>query len=380
MSGPRQLSLRDLNRTTLARQRLLERHWATPAEAVGALAGLQAQHANSPYIALWSRVRDFSIADLEAAIEDRSVVKATVVRATLHLVAATDFHALDAAAAEARIANWRPTATRAGLDMDGLNAALLEYCREPRTVAEMETHLDRLAPDSHLKKHMPAGVRHVAFRIASAGGGLVHVPPSGLWRSHGKPRYIDARVWLPRERRPHPDQALRSAVERYLTAYGPASLADIGKWVGQPRVSTVRAAVAALDDRIMALRDPDGRDLVDLAGLSVRDGKRDAPVRFLARWDSALIGYDVRDRILPEAYRAAVIKKNGDFLPTFLVDGMVAGLWAVDAARDEAVLTITPFGTVSAAFRRDLEAEAERLVRFVEPEAARHGLAWTPGP
>jgi hypothetical protein len=323
-------------------------------------------------------VRDFAIADLEAALEDRCVVKATVMRTTLHLVAATDYHAFDAAAAEARIVNWAPTAKRAGLDAAALNQALLDYCREPRTVAEMETHLDEIAPDSRLAKVMPAGVGHAAFRIASAGGGLAHVPPSGLWRSHGKPRYVDAGVWLPREGRPDGEVGLQVAVERYLAAYGPASLGDIAKWVGQPRVSRVRAAVEALGERIVPLRGPDERDLVDLADRSVPDCDQPAPARFLARWDSVLIAYDVRDRILPDAYRAAVIKKNGDFLPTVLVDGVVAGLWTVEAAKGEAALTITPFTKLTRREQQELEAEGERLVRFVEPEATRHAVSWAP--
>lgn len=276
------------------------------------------------------------------------------------MVAATDDHALDAASVEWRVANWRATARRAGLDIAALHEALLGYCHEPRTVAEMETHLNTLAP-ADIADHMPAGVRNVPFRLASAGGGLVHVPPSGLWRSHGKPSYIDARVWLPRERRPAPDSALQHAIQRYLMAYGPASLGDIGKWTGQPKLPRVRAAVAGLGDRIVPLTGPDGRDLLDLADAPSIDGHASSPARFLARWDSALIAYDVRDRILPEAYRPTVIKKNGDYLPTILVDGLVAGLWTVDARRREAVLTIAPFGKLTAAVRRELDTEAERL-------------------
>ncbi len=86
----------------------------------------------------------------------------------------------------------------------------------------------------------------------------------------------------------------------------------------------------------------------------------------------------MRDRILPDAYRAAVIKKNGDFLPTVLVDGLVAGLWTVDVTRREAVLTVTRLGKLARAVRRELEEEAERLVRFVEPEATAHAIAWAP--
>ncbi len=86
--------------------------------------------------------------------------------------------------------------------------------------------------------------------------------------------------------------------------------------------------------------------------------------------------YDVRARLLPEAFRDVVIKKNGDFLPTILVDGVVAGLWAVAVTKGEAVLTISSFTKVVAGARTELESEAERLVRLVEPEATSHAAAW----
>ena len=47
-------------------------------------------------------------------------------------------------------------------------------------------------------------------------------------------------------------------------------------------------------------------------------------------WDSAVLAFDDRRRILPDAYRSEVIKRNGDCLPTILVDGMVAGIWRAD--------------------------------------------------
>ena len=104
--------------------------------------------------------------------------------------------------------------------------------------------------------------------------------------------------------------------------------------------------------------------------------ERAAPARFLARWDSILIGYDVRDRILPDAYRPAVVRKNGDFLPSFLVDGFVAGLWAPDRTGVEAAITLTPFAAVGRADRRALVDEAERLIRFIEPDARTHAVRW----
>ena len=373
-----ELSARQLNRTTLLRQSLLERSADDAVAAVRRLGGLQAQYANAPYIALWSRLADFAIADLERALEDRSVVKATVIRATLHVVAADDYPALSAATAVARMADWRWSAERVGIPTAELHRRLLGFAGEPRTLAEMEAHLEAFLPDSALVGKVPAGVPHVAFRMAESHGWLIHVPPSGRWGSFAKPRYIDASVWLPDATPADPDVALRIAVERYLGAYGPASDADIGKWIGQPRLPRVRAAIAALGERIRCFRDTDERTLVDLAGAPLASGDEAAPGRFLARWDEVLIGYDRRERILPEAVTGDVIRrKNGDFLPAFTVDGYVAGTWSVATSPTEAILELAPAAPVPPTERSELTHEAERLVRFVAPMAPRHGVRWT---
>ena len=217
----------------------------------------------------------------------------------------------------------------------------------------------------------------MAFRVASTGGGLVHVPPSGFWGQHGKARYVAATTWIgERGAQIDLDTAHETAVVRYLGAYGPASLADIAKWLGPARLGNLRAAIERLGDQLRPRLGDDGRELLDLADASVPREDRAAPVRFLSRWDSVLISYDERSRILPAAHRAAVAKKNGDFLPTFLVDGFVAGLWSVTTTKGVATLRLEPFGRVGADDRRSLAAEGERLLRFIEPDAREHAIAW----
>ena len=65
------LTLRELNRAALARQMLLKRESVPVVTAVERLAALQAQWAPSPYIALWSRLKDFDRASLWNAIEKK---------------------------------------------------------------------------------------------------------------------------------------------------------------------------------------------------------------------------------------------------------------------------------------------------------------------
>ena len=131
-----------------------------------------------------------------------------------------------------------------------------------------------------------------------------------------------------------------------------------------------------LRDELRTVAAEDGRELYDLLDATVAREDRTAPPRFLSRWDSVLISYDARERILPPAYRDAVIKKNGDFLPTFLVDGFVAGRWSVAAGKGVATLRLEPFERIGANDRRALETEAEALVRFVEADAPDHAVVW----
>src|SRR5688572_6076824 len=85
------LSRKALNRAYLARQMLLERHRVSPVEAIERLVGLQAQQPRPPFVGLWSRVEGFRREDLLRLIEERTVVRSTLWRGTLHLTSAADY-------------------------------------------------------------------------------------------------------------------------------------------------------------------------------------------------------------------------------------------------------------------------------------------------
>ena len=370
---------RVLNRTALLRQSLLVRTDASLAVAIARLAGIQAQHPNASHVALWSRVAGFESATLERALERRTVVKATTIRSTLHLVAARDYPFFDVASSVGRVEVWAATVRRAGVDVPAIHRKLLEYADEPRTVDEMETFVAQLAPGARLASHAPGGLTRAAFRIVSANGGLVHAPPSGFWGEHRAPRYVAAQSWLKDTDSPTAEDALATLLRRYLRAYGPASLADVGRWSGDRKLPRLRKAVDGLGDEIRRDRAEDGRELVDLADAPMATGDEPAPARFLARWDSVVIGYDDRARILPPKLSSAVIKKNADILATFLVDGSIAGTWKSETTKGVGVLRLSPLVTVPKRERTAVEEEGERLVRFVERDADRHELVWARG-
>ena len=85
------LSTRALNRALLARQLLLERSTLSIPDAVEQVGGLQTQYAPSGYVGLWTRLAGFERADLTRALEDRAVIQATLMRATIHIVSRREY-------------------------------------------------------------------------------------------------------------------------------------------------------------------------------------------------------------------------------------------------------------------------------------------------
>jgi hypothetical protein len=195
---------------------------------------------------------------------------------------------------------------------------------------------------------------------------LVHVPSAE--ETYGRARYVPAESWLgpPRAADADPDRAARHVTRRYLGAFGPASVEDLVAYVGRGRnIGRWRAVVADMADELVELRDEEGRTVIDLPDAPRPAADTPAPPRLLARWDSLLLAWETkhRDRVLPPKRQASVITKNADVLPSFLVDGMVAGTWLPrQDDNGERSLDLRPFGRLLAADRDALEAEGTRLL------------------
>jgi hypothetical protein len=365
------LTLRDLNRATLARQMLLGRESVGVVEALERLAGMQAQYSPSPYIGLWTRLEAFKKEDLTSALLNREVVKASLMRWTLHLASAGDYAYFARAVAESRAAVWRPNAEKAGVDAPALHKALLEFAAKPRLLDEMREFVDaqaQLPPD-------PDRYPYTIWHAASARGWLVHVPPSGTWKYFGKNSYISTREWLGQMEEPSLQDAMVHLVRRYLGALGPATRADVVSWGGLRKVSLVDEAIRTLGDEVVTFQGEDGKALYDLAVSPRPRGDVPAPIRYLPKWDNLLLGYDNRERVLPARYRKVIIAKNGDVAPTFLVNGVVAGMWSSKLERNTATLNLEAFEEIGPEAWAALDEEGERLIRFVEPEAKNYAIA-----
>lgn len=357
------LTLRALNRAMLARQMLLSRETAGVVAAIERLAALQAQWAPSPYIALWSRLVSFERERLWRAIEGARVVRARLMRGTLHLVSARDFYAYAVATQDLQRGAWNRLQVGRGVDPKAVARLAVAFAKTPRAKEDVLAHLTERVGS------LGGPYGWLIWRFVSAHADLVSAPPGGRWDYGGTDApYVAARHWMKGGARPDEDAAIAHLIHRALGAFGPMTLADIAKFAGQmpPRI---RPILERLAPKLARFVDEHRRALYDLPRAPRPDPETEAPVRFLPRYDELLIAYQHRDRVMSEAHRPAVYAKNAIVEAVVLADGFGAGTWALERTKADAIVRVSPFRRLSARERSATVAEGERLARFMAPEA-----------
>ena len=336
------LTKRHLNRALLARQLLLERSSVSIPEAVEQVGGLQTQYAPSGYVGLWTRLADFRREALTDALEERTVIQATLMRTTIHVVSAREFWRYAMGVRRARREWALRTPGRNGDEASLVEAAtrMREALEDgPRTVKELG--------------ELGAGfVGNLGLWVD-----LVRVPPSGTWERRRADRLALAEDWVgPTDA--SEDEGLEHLVRAYLRAFGPAAWRDIASWAGIS-VSAARRGGEGL--ALARFRDEDGRELLDLEAAPLPDPDTPAPVLFLPHWDANLLVHARRAGILPEDYRSKVFSIRNPFsVGVYLVDGVVAGAWSVRDGRIE----LDPYKAVAPRDKRAVEREREALEAF----------------
>src|SRR6266540_2640676 len=331
----RVLTQRELNRAVLARQLLLERARLPIPRALERVAGLQTQYAPSGYVGLWTRLESFARDDLTTALDRRSVVQATLMRTTIHLVSTRD----------ARREHWL-NARKGKVDARRLASSAR---RVEKLLADGPRHRDELFE--------LVGSDSMAWNGVGIFIDLVRAPPSGTWEHRRADIFALADEWLGPSAAT-PAEGVAHLVRRYLGAFGPARPHDIANWAGIP-LPTVTETLGRL--RLRRFRDERGRELVDLPRAPLPDPDTPAPVRFLPTWDATLLVHARGAGVLPEKYRPRIFtSKTPHSLGTFLVDGAVAGTWRPERGR----IVTQAFERLSRDVKREVGEEAERLSEF----------------
>ncbi len=330
------LTLRQLNRATLARQMLLAREKTTALAAIERLVAMQAQWPRPPFVGLWSRVAGFERADLTSLVAQKKAVRATSLRGTIHVSSAKDYLGFRPVLQPVLEAGLQAILKDRldGMDMDALTTrARAMLVKRPHTFAELR--------EQFLKADPKADERAMGYSVRMLLP-LVQVPEDGEpWAYSSQSSFALADQWLGKKittTHATPDPLIL----RYLAAYGPATAADFQTWSGVSREAT-RTAFERLRPKLRTFRDEGGKELFDLPDAPRPSADVPAPVRFIpeydnliaARADGRIVARDDRPRIFLSALRIAA---------TVLVDGAAAATWKLDSTKKAATITIDPFG------------------------------------
>jgi hypothetical protein len=342
------LTRRELNRAILARQLLLERHRVDAYDAIERLAGLQAQDVPPPYIALWSRLDGFHRDQLSELCLDGRVVRASLMRHTVHLVSARDYARLYTAILPGLVRGWRGGYGKRldGLEVDAVVDEAREFVKkQPRRYNEIREHLAAKWP-SHDRDALAFTARtHLPMMRVTDGDGFAY--------GGNSPFALAA---------PAPDRTdnVKELVRWYLRALGPASPADMTVWSNRTGLKPV---FEAMRDELVTFRDESGRELFDLPDAPRPPADTPAPPRLLPLYDNLLLSHQDRTRVIPEGYRERIQIRVGQLLSAFLVDGEVAGVWTRD--KKTGAIELEPFHRIAKPGRAALEDEAARLEQFL---------------
>jgi Winged helix DNA-binding domain len=360
MPAERVLTTRELNRSLLARQLLLERVSLPAIEVVERLVGMQAQEPMDPYVGLWSRIDGFRPDELSGLIEERKAVRVVaLMRTTIHLVSARDALTIRALVDPVARRAWGHSPfpkSIADADVDEVVAAGVAILAErPHVPTELGRRLRERWPDADAQSLGYA----VRFLVP-----LVQPPPRGLWGRKGPAAVQTLETWLGRPLAASP--SLDELILRYLAAFGPATAADVATWSW---LTGIREVLDRLRLRLVTYRDERGRELFDVPDAPFPDPETPAPVRFLPEYDNIVLSHDDRTRVIDRKLTEPIWLRG-----SILVDGFVRGTWRHDQKGRESTLRIGLFDSLTPSDRADVEAEGERLRTFLAPDATSRAL------
>jgi len=323
----------------------------SPATLVAWLGALQSQ--DYP-MALWSIAQRLSLtlAAVEAAVVDGSILRTHVLRPTWHFVPRDDLRWMQELTSPRVLALMRYQDRRNGLD-----AALVT--RGVKTIAraiERRGHLTRREIGTAL-----SGAR-IPTTPWLVGHFLMHAEMRAIVCS-GVPRGAQQTFALVDERAPRPsaltrDEALAELTRRYFQSHGPATAKDYQWWSGLKAADASRG-IAMLGRRVECVRSG-GRVYVMGADRAARRAAR-GPAHLVQPFDEIVVAYSESRDVVDAAGVAPAA--GGLLLRAVILDGLLVAQWKITSTRGARAIVIDPLRPLSPAERAAVAKAAARFER-----------------
>lgn len=344
----------DIAALRLQHQQLIKTSFKKPQDLVAYFGAMQAQeHAHSKW-GVGVRLPGSTDADIEKAILNKTIIRTTVFRGTLHLVAAADVRwmlQLIAPSIKARMGSMMRK-----LEMD--EALLQKTSQYIAKALQGGNHLTRkelitlleakgINTDDHRMNHI---IYHAAIN-----GIICNGPLSGKQFT-----YTLLDEWLPGSTTYDKQTSLVTLAKRYFTSHGPATIADFAQWAGLP----VTDAKAGLEGAQSALKPLELNDTT----YWMAPGKKQTPqdtALLLPAFDEYFIGYKDRSTLIDMQFAKKVMTINGIFNPIMVSNGQITGTWKRTFKKDSVAIVTDPFKPLKKAALKAFEPAAQQYADFL---------------
>jgi len=340
----------------IASQQLVASSLATPEAVVKHMGAIQAQDYEGALWAIGSRLPGSTRADVERAIQQRTIVRTWPMRGTLHFVPAQDVRWMVELLTPRVITS--AASRHRNLELDEATftqaRAIIEKSLQGGTQLSRSDLLKRLEENS----------------IATAGQRGIHI----LWywvqkglicfaEHQGKqPSFALLDEWVPDQASPSREEAIALLARRYFASHGPATIQDFAWWSGLTQ-KDIKMGIEALGSEL--------EELKDKSGTSHWYSRGTHPVAshsllLLAPYEEYLLGYKDRSMVLDREHAHHVTPGfNGVFGRIIVKDGMVIGTWSRQVRKNTLLIDLKTFLPDENISERELAAAKGRFEHFL---------------
>jgi hypothetical protein len=348
------MTVNDITTQRLLHQQLVKTSFKQPHEIVSWFGAMQSQDYASSKWAIGARLPGLREAAVDRALLDRSVIRTTAFRGTLHLVAAADLRwmlQLVAPAVKARMAGMSRSL--------GLDERL--FGKTGRIIAgamQGGNHLTRKELVAVLEEK---GVNTTENRMnliiyrASLDALICNGPMKGKQFT-----YTLLDEWSPGGAVQDREASLAILARRYFTSHGPATVQDFAQWAGLT-LTDAKAGLEAAEEQLQA-REMNGA--VYRMAPGKRNTARDTAL-LLPAFDEYFIGYKDRSTVMDMRYAKSVMTINGIFNPIMVRNGQVMGAWKRTIKKDTVSIITSPFKSLTKAGLKAFEPAAQQYADFL---------------
>jgi DNA glycosylase AlkZ-like len=363
------MDVQDLLDSRLLNQHISSSEHLAPVDLVARLGAIQAQDYQASLWAIGLRCKVGTRSAVEGSVVERGIARTWLMRGTLHFASSSDIGWM-LKLFSPRLANIaRSRDSHLGLSDEAIEKTKRLFRRaleggKQLTRTEMYRAMEKggVPPSNSLGYHM-------LYR-AAWDGLILFGPHAGK-----EPTFVLAEEWLRKSAPLDHDEAVAEVAARYFSSHGPATVRDFVWWSGLT-VSDARLGIERASTRL-------GEEVVgDVSYVMPKHSSGQSAthddVYLLPAFDEYLVGYSNRSVILGSretrewirSSKAAVVTSNGIFLPTLVVDGVVAGVWKRANAKGKMVITLSPFRRLSTKQAAEVGERVREYGRFFESEAA----------